>query len=499
MAIALLTLCCSLLGWMVAHKQHEERLQESVRVRLGLVVAQAQEKLTEFEAKLSSESAALDSDATDLRRLEAKLRAQFPFLVALEIRGRQGQIINSTLTANNTRERLASGQLALLESALFTGRTEYRLAERFEGASLWQVNLIVPARRGESSSWLGWLDLDSLVKSIFQADKAIWPAGVDISLRSWAPETASGDLGFVEFSRTGLRLSLSAQYAGQVRITESAAEQVLFALLAGLAGLMAGLWARAVWLRGQAAAAFRELEAKMQANAKIATLGEMSTAIAHELNQPLGAIENYAHACERLLMRSSPAQAGVLQALGHIRSEAQRGAEVIRSIRSLARRERGRVERIRVLDLFQKLKPLLNIQAQRNGCEIEIRAEDSLTVLCERTLLEQVIINLTNNGFEAMQDTPRALRRLTLAAQLEPKTQSVMVIVSDNGSGIKDGDANWLFKPFFTTKSEGLGIGLNLCQTIAEQQGGAISWHNKSEQGAEFVLRLPQAKASEAS
>jgi two-component system sensor histidine kinase DctS len=147
--------------------------------------------------------------------------------------------------------------------------------------------------------------------------------------------------------------------------------------------------------------------------------------------------------------------------------------------------------------LFEKLKPLLNIQAQRNGCEVEIRADHSLTVLCERTLLEQVIINLTNNGFEAMQDTPRALRRLTLTAQLEPKTRSVMVIVSDNGSGINDDYAQSLFKPFFTTKPEGLGIGLNLCQTIAEQQGGAISWHNKSGQGAEFVLRLPQANASE--
>lgn len=497
MAIGLLALFCSLLGWLVAQHQHDERLRQSAQVRLGLIVAQAQEKLTEFEAKLSSESAALYGDTTDLRRLETRLRSEFPFLVALEIRDRQGHIVNSTLPANNIRDRLASGHLALLESALFTGRTEYRLAERFEGAPLWQVNLIIPARRGESSSWLGWLDLGSLVKGIAQADRAMWPAGVGISVRNWAPEAVGGELGVVEFSRSGLRLSLSAQYAGQMRITESPAEQVLFALLAGLAGLMAGLWGRAVWLRGRAAAAFRELEARMQATAKITTLGEMSTAIAHELNQPLGAIENYAHACERLLMRSEPSQAGVLEALGRIRNEAQRGAEVIRSIRSLARRERGRVERIRLIDLFEKLKPLLNIQAQRNGCEVEIRADHSLTVLCERTLLEQVIINLTNNGFEAMRDTPRALRRLTLTAQLEPKTRSVMVIVSDNGSGINNDYAQSLFKPFFTTKPEGLGIGLNLCQTIAEQQGGAISWHNKSGQGAEFVLRLPHANASE--
>jgi two-component system sensor histidine kinase DctS len=268
-------------------------------------------------------------------------------------------------------------------------------------------------------------------------------------------------------------------------------------LLAGLAGLMAGLWIRSLWMRQQSQRAYRELESKMQANAKIATLGEMSTAIAHELNQPLGAIENYAHACERLMLRSETPSPGVLEALRQIRCEAQRGAEVIRSIRSLARRERGRVERVRLSELFDRLRPLLSIQAQRYGCEIQVETDPSLTVVCEKTLLEQVIVNLTNNGFEAMQDTPKAQRRLTLTAEFDPKEQAVSVVVSDNGAGISQKYASSLFKPFFTTKTEGLGIGLNLCQTIAEQQGGAISWHNKSERGAVFTLRLPLAQTTE--
>jgi signal transduction histidine kinase len=495
--IALFAICCGATGFMAATFHQEERQKQVLQVNLGLIAAQIQERLTELESRLQSEAPAGVSDTAQLEALQTRLRKEFPFLLELEVRDRQGRLLRADAVGPEQRERMAPGQLALLESALLTGRAEYRLDERSAHKVAWPVSLIVPARRGEVESWLVQLDLGELVRVLWQSEKSRWPNHIGLGLSSWAPHAGHDQLALVELSRNGMRLAIATQATSEAP-RAFVAEQILTALLAGLAGLMAGLWLRALLMRQQSQKAYRELEAKMQANAKIATLGEMSTAIAHELNQPLGAIENYAYACERILLRSEASPSGVMEALQRIRGEAQRGAEVIRSIRSLARRERGRVERIRLAELFEKLRPLLNIQAQRYGCDIHIEADPTLTVVCEKTLLEQVIVNLTNNGFESMKDTPKAHRRLVLTAELDAVDRSVSVVVSDNGNGVSEMHAASLFKPFFTTKSEGLGIGLNLCQTIAEQQGGAISWHNKAERGAVFTLRLPQAQTVEA-
>jgi C4-dicarboxylate-specific signal transduction histidine kinase len=497
-AIGLAALLCGLMGWLLAKSQQESRQRLTAQVNLELVVAQAQEKLTELESRLHSESQALLSSAADLQTLTQKLQQEFGFLQTLETRDRQGQLIYRTAPAAAQAERMLSGQLALLESALLTGRAEYRMAEASAVGSPVPVSLIIPARRNEAGSWFATLDMDKLLEGIAPTMQDRWPAGVRVVIGNGLMQRPDRAWLTVEFSRGGLRLPVAA-IAPEKGLPTAIAEQSLAALISALAGLMVGLWVRGRWLHRQTLEANRELEAKMQASAKITTLGEMSAAIAHELNQPLGAIENYAHACERILRRGQEQPPGLLEALGHIRNEAQRGGEVIRSIRSLVRRERGRVERVRIADLFAKLRPLLEIQARRYGCEIRISAEASLTVMCERTLLEQVIVNLTNNGLESMEDTPKGLRQLTLNARYDEQAQAVLLAVSDNGSGVSKTNASSLFKPFFTTKADGLGVGLNLCQTIAEQQGGSIVWHNRQERGAEFILRLPLAQSAEVS
>lgn len=497
LAVALLTLICGLIGWLATQAQDEHRLQQALRTHLEVVTAHAQERLTELESRLYSQPQAQLSDSLALQALTQRLQQEFPFLIALETRDRQGQLVHGGRGSATTAQRFASGQLTLLESALLTGRAEYRLSEASRDTPSWTIHLIVPARRNETDSWFATVNLGQLTQDLAAVEPKRWPHGIKVGLMSNADPDALRPAVVVDFSRGGLKLGLAAIPPG-TSLAPASPERSLIALFAAAAGLIAGLWLRGLWLNRQALAANQELEDKMQASAKIATLGEMSAAIAHELNQPLGAIENYAHACERLLRRAEPTPAGVLEALGHIRHEAQRGAEVIRSIRSLARRERGRIERVNISELFIKLKPLLEIQARRYNCEITMNAEPSLAVVCERTLLEQVIVNLTNNGFEAMQQTPKVLRQLTLSARLDPQSRAVVMVVSDNGSGVTDSDASSLFKPFFTTKTEGLGIGLNLCQTIAEQQGGSIEWRNRDERGAEFILRLPVAPSTEA-
>jgi two-component system sensor histidine kinase DctS len=234
-----------------------------------------------------------------------------------------------------------------------------------------------------------------------------------------------------------------------------------------------------------------EIEKKMQSDARIATLGEMSTAIAHELNQPLGAISNYAYAAEKIAKQQPNPEPALLEGLTQIRREAERGAEVIKSIRNFIRREELASEQIDVAALLNDLRPILELQAQSQGSNLSIEVKDSLVVNCSKALLQQVILNLTKNGLDAMRDLPKTSRFLQIKAGLNETTQRVMFEVIDSGHGISEEVKKSLFKPFFTTKKDGLGIGLNLCLSIAERQGGTVMWQNNLTGGARFVLELP--------
>jgi len=105
--------------------------------------------------------------------------------------------------------------------------------------------------------------------------------------------------------------------------------------------------------------------------------------------------------------------------------------------------------------------------------------------------LQQVLLNLARNGLEAMSNVPKPSRHLRINAALNPKTGRASFVVTDSGHGISDDTRKSLFKPFFTTKKDGLGIGLSLCLSIAERQGGTVSWSNNQEGGASFEIELP--------
>jgi two-component system sensor histidine kinase DctS len=267
--------------------------------------------------------------------------------------------------------------------------------------------------------------------------------------------------------------------------------QWLFACFGGLVALSLSLWVRGLRYRKLTKSRLEEIEKKMQSDARIATLGEMSTAIAHELNQPLGAISNYAYAAEKIAKQQPNPEPALLEGLTQIRREAERGAEVIKSIRNFIRREEMSSEQIDVAAMLNDLRPILELQAQSQGSNLSIEVKDNLVVNCSKALLQQVILNLTKNGLDAMRDLPKASRSLQIKAGLNETTHRVMFEVIDSGHGISEEVKKSLFKPFFTTKKDGLGIGLNLCLSIAERQGGTVMWQNNLTGGARFVLELP--------
>ncbi len=251
----------------------------------------------------------------------------------------------------------------------------------------------------------------------------------------------------------------------------------------------------------------RQQQERLQATARLATVGEMASLMSHELNQPLAAIASYASGSLNLLadpaMAAEPDTPGLLHgALERIAEQAERAGRVIKSVHGFVRRREALHETQPAERLFEAVLPLVRMQARKSGTRIEVDLpppENGLPrVRCDRTMVEQVLLNLARNGIQAMEscNTP-ADRVLTLRVrQTHPRWLTFCII--DAGPGIAPEVAQRLFTPFFTTKSEGMGLGLSLCRTVIEQHGGALDFGpGPGGRGTEFRFTLPAPVAQE--
>jgi two-component system sensor histidine kinase DctS len=238
----------------------------------------------------------------------------------------------------------------------------------------------------------------------------------------------------------------------------------------------------------------RRQQEVLQSRSRLATLGEMASTLSHELNQPLAAITSYAAACENLVRAQPPRPEQVAQALLGIRTQAERAGQVIRSVQAFLRRRAIDRNEVDLAVLVRGLEPLLNIQAMRTGARILIDVPAELRVFADRIMLEQVLLNLTRNGFDAMADTPLVERVLELRARSrtdDERGQRVEVAVIDHGRGVPPEVAPQLFNAFFTTKADGMGLGLSLCRSVIEQHGGHLQYRPRPEGGSTFAFDLP--------
>ncbi len=254
----------------------------------------------------------------------------------------------------------------------------------------------------------------------------------------------------------------------------------------------------------------RQQQERLQATARLATVGEMASLMSHELNQPLAAIASYASGSLNLLgdpiMAAEAATPELLRgALERIAEQAERAGRVIKSVHGFVRRREALHETQPAERLFEAVLPLARMQARKSGTRIDVDVPppDSgaglpMRVRCDRTMVEQVLLNLARNGIQAMENsaTP-ADRVLTLRVrQTHPRWVTFSVI--DAGPGIPPEVAARLFTPFFTTKSEGMGLGLSLCRTVIEQHGGALDFGpGPGGRGTEFRFTLPAPVAPE--
>ena len=240
----------------------------------------------------------------------------------------------------------------------------------------------------------------------------------------------------------------------------------------------------------------RQQQERLQATARLATVGEMASLMSHELNQPLAAIASYASGSLNLLAEPDGQTPGLLQqALQRIAEQAERAGRVIKSVHDFVRRREQLHEDIGADVLIDAVLPLVRLQARKSGTRVEIQLpQPAPRVRCDRTMVEQVLLNLTRNGIQAMAAaTPPAARVLQLRVQ-HTHARWVAFTVQDAGPGIPPEVAPRLFTPFYTTRSEGMGLGLSLCRTVVEQHGGALDFEPASGGGTVFRFTLPAAR-----
>ena len=284
----------------------------------------------------------------------------------------------------------------------------------------------------------------------------------------------------------------------------------------------------------------RASQDRLQATARLAMIGEMASLLSHELNQPLAAISSYATGSLNLLQYQSGSNGGssgsgvnapaaaapespatsepaadlssdLQVAMRRIAEQAERAGKVIKSVHDFVRRRDQAREAIEPKALLDAVMPLVSLQARKLSVTVVIEIDAACApVLCDRTMVEQVLLNLSRNGMQAMQatqmpgnDNPGAstlgtgARVLTLRvrpAASNAHSRWVEFAVIDQGEGISAEVAEQLFTPFFTTKDEGMGLGLSLCRTVIEQHGGFLGFAAALPRGTIFSFTLPVAR-----
>jgi two-component system, LuxR family, sensor kinase FixL len=237
----------------------------------------------------------------------------------------------------------------------------------------------------------------------------------------------------------------------------------------------------------------REEMARMS---RVSSMGELTASLAHELNQPLTAIASNAAAGRRLLAQGSPDLEMFEELLADVSADARRAGDIIHGIHHFVRKSEGRRCPVNLNEIVREVLRLLHSDLLGRGTAVETRLAPNLPPVDANPVhLQQVLLNLVMNSVEAMQSTPIAKRRIVISTKCEDAL-SLLVSVRDYGSGLPKEDLDKVFMDFYSTKPNGMGMGLTIVRSIIEAHGGKLNAEN-SDEGARFFFRLPVAAKSE--
>jgi C4-dicarboxylate-specific signal transduction histidine kinase len=237
--------------------------------------------------------------------------------------------------------------------------------------------------------------------------------------------------------------------------------------------------------------ALRVTQSKLAHITRLTTVHEVTAAIAHEVNQPLAAIVANGNAALRWLRKTPPEVAEAVANVNQIVSDGHRASEVVASIRGLFKKdEHAKV----LLDVNAVIREVLELlQGELSSKRVSVRTKLSRNLpqtLADHGQLQQVVLNLVTNAVEAVSDNPVGSRVLNVSSK-PGQSEEIIIAVEDSGPGVDPKDLDRIFDAFFTTKSQGMGMGLSICRSIVESHGGRLWASARQPQGSIFYLTLP--------
>jgi two-component system sensor kinase FixL len=371
-----------------------------------------------------------------------------------------------------------------------------------------QLDQVLPEREAHLRSILetvpdGMIVIDErgIIRSFSAAAERIFGyaagevCGRNVSLLMPSPHREQHDDYIARYLRTGERriIGIGRVVAGQRKDGSTfPMELAVGEVKQGDRSLFTG-FVRDISERQRTRQRLQELQAELSHVSRVSEMGQMASALAHEINQPLAAASNYLQAAKRLGARRDPAQAELIdEALDKAAGQVERASQILRRLRTFIRKGEPEFAPEDVAKLIEEGSAIALVGARECGVTVRLQAAARLpAVLVDKIQIQQVIVNLMRNAVEAMEQSQR--RELTLEAALTAGGGAVIVRIVDTGPGLAPDVANRLFQPFVTTKPQGMGVGLSICRSIVEGHGGTLVAEPNPGGGTVFSFTLPLA------
>lgn len=234
----------------------------------------------------------------------------------------------------------------------------------------------------------------------------------------------------------------------------------------------------------------QQQQKRLEQTSRLITMGEMASSLAHELNQPLSAIANYCAGCVKRMQAGNYRFDDLLSAMQKASEQAERAGKIIRRMRDMVKKGEPNRQPVALAELIEETRAFADIEARRTGAHIHVELPENLPkIVVDRIMIEQVLLNLMKNGIEAMADVPSERRHLDVGARVSERMAEIAV--SDRGHGLAEEDIERIFAPFYTTKPEGMGIGLAICRSIIEFHQGRLWVEPRRDGGTIFRFTVP--------
>ncbi|MBX9758970.1 MAG: hypothetical protein K2Y29_09355 [Beijerinckiaceae bacterium] len=459
------------------------------------------QRADQHDAHLTSLAALLaspDESFKTLRAVSDAVMRFYPRIKAIEVVtvGSRPNVIFTTRSSESTLTN--TGEIASLGRELKPGQT----ALISSGGETYQLVKGLPESNAQTRVLVMAIDARRL------ADPEVMPAG-DVELILKGPMGGEivriGDLAHSVLSAPAFKFEKALGSASQPLLLTLARRPPILEVLPPTALVMAiaaagfcvllGLFImreRRTAREARESASFHEQETRLAHAMRVNTVGEMASGIAHELTQPLTAILSQSQAGLRLARGSAPDHQAIIGVLDANARLAKRAGDILARLRAYVSNKPPASELTNINEAVREAVEMVREDLARRGVDVALDLSNQAPVtLIDRVCLEQVVHNLVRNGADAVERLPAERRVVTIVTATEG--DAALICVEDSGAGISSESLHRVFEPFFTTKSDGMGLGLSICERLVEAHGGRIAVANRPSGGAAFTVRLPLA------